>query len=82
MKTAGIYIHIPFCAIKCNYCDFYSITESESLIPRFIKAICKADFCKDDGCPTRFAKTTFLHYAFGPRNCEVQRFCSRHICRR
>mgnify|MGYP003317674082 CR=1 FL=1 len=22
MKTAGIYIHIPFCAIKCMYCDF------------------------------------------------------------
>ncbi|MBI5593787.1 MAG: radical SAM family heme chaperone HemW [Deltaproteobacteria bacterium] len=23
---AGIYIHIPFCARKCLYCDFYSIT--------------------------------------------------------
>lgn len=22
---AGIYIHIPFCFSKCNYCDFYSI---------------------------------------------------------
>ena len=22
---AGIYIHIPFCQKKCNYCDFYSI---------------------------------------------------------
>ena len=20
----GIYIHIPFCASKCGYCDFYS----------------------------------------------------------
>ena len=39
MKTAGIYIHIPFCATKCNYCDFYSITDSESLIPRFIKLL-------------------------------------------
>ncbi len=49
MKTAGIYIHIPFCAIKCNYCDFYSITESESLIPRFITAICKEiEHCSTD----------------------------------
>ena len=24
---AGIYIHIPFCAQKCLYCDFYSITD-------------------------------------------------------
>ena len=22
----GIYIHIPFCAVKCNYCNFYSVT--------------------------------------------------------
>lgn len=40
MKTpAGIYIHIPFCAVKCMYCDFYSIAEREDSIPRFINAI-------------------------------------------
>lgn len=22
---AGIYIHIPFCATKCIYCDFFSV---------------------------------------------------------
>jgi len=21
----GIYIHIPFCRSKCDYCDFYSL---------------------------------------------------------
>lgn len=26
MKDAGLYIHVPFCKHKCNYCDFYSIT--------------------------------------------------------
>ncbi len=26
-KLGGIYIHIPFCAEKCLYCDFYSITD-------------------------------------------------------
>ena len=39
MKSAGIYLHIPFCAVKCMYCDFYSITDRESSIPIFIKAI-------------------------------------------
>ena len=29
MKSAGIYLHIPFCAVKCMYCDFYSITDRE-----------------------------------------------------
>jgi|TARA_B110000438_G_scaffold22719_1_gene20625 oxygen-independent coproporphyrinogen-3 oxidase len=39
MKLAGIYIHIPFCAVKCMYCDFYSIAEKEDSIPRFINAL-------------------------------------------
>jgi oxygen-independent coproporphyrinogen-3 oxidase len=26
-QPAGLYIHIPFCAEKCLYCDFYSITD-------------------------------------------------------
>ncbi len=35
---AGIYIHIPFCAQKCLYCDFYSVTDL-SLQDAFIKAL-------------------------------------------
>ena len=27
MPSAGIYIHIPFCNIKCIYCDFYSVVK-------------------------------------------------------
>ncbi len=27
MKKLGLYIHIPFCERKCDYCDFYSITD-------------------------------------------------------
>ena len=25
----GIYIHVPFCRSKCQYCDFYSLTTKE-----------------------------------------------------
>jgi len=28
---AGIYIHIPFCKKKCNYCNFYSVASSRHL---------------------------------------------------
>ena len=24
MKKLGLYVHFPFCASKCNYCDFNS----------------------------------------------------------
>ncbi len=38
----GIYIHVPFCRSKCQYCDFYSITaRDESLLTRFTDAICQ-----------------------------------------
>jgi putative oxygen-independent coproporphyrinogen III oxidase len=37
-QNAGLYIHIPFCAKKCPYCDFYSITDA-ALKPGFLKAL-------------------------------------------
>lgn len=33
--TLGIYIHIPFCDGKCNYCDFYSFKSTEPEIDRY-----------------------------------------------
>jgi oxygen-independent coproporphyrinogen-3 oxidase len=37
----GIYIHIPFCKAKCQYCDFYSVTSKEDgLMERYMQAIC------------------------------------------
>ena len=35
-----IYVHNPFCARKCPYCDFYSITD-HSCIEEFYKAAIK-----------------------------------------
>jgi oxygen-independent coproporphyrinogen-3 oxidase len=35
---AGIYVHIPFCRLKCYYCDFYK-TVNTSLTKKFIKAL-------------------------------------------
>lgn len=37
---AGIYIHIPFCRLKCYYCDFYK-TVNTSHIKKFIKTLQK-----------------------------------------
>ena len=35
----GIYVHIPFCASKCGYCDFYSRAGCESDMPRYQQAL-------------------------------------------
>ena len=40
MKKLGLYIHIPFCARKCNYCDFYSLPHSTDLEEKYINALC------------------------------------------
>ena len=37
MRSLGIYIHIPYCAKKCAYCDFYSVPSCETS-----KAYCNA----------------------------------------
>lgn len=35
----GVYVHIPFCKSKCDYCDFYSIPAGEELMDRYQKAL-------------------------------------------
>ena len=36
----GIYVHVPFCRSKCQYCDFYSITaKDDKTIDSYLKAI-------------------------------------------
>lgn len=36
----GIYIHIPFCVKKCNYCDFVSL-EQQDLMEGYFEALCR-----------------------------------------
>ena len=37
----GIYIHVPFCRSKCQYCDFYSLSaKDDKLMDGYLDAIC------------------------------------------
>ncbi|MCI1207862.1 MAG: radical SAM family heme chaperone HemW [Treponema sp.] len=33
MKSCSLYIHIPFCRSKCDYCDFFSIPVGNTSVP-------------------------------------------------
>lgn len=38
----GIYVHVPFCRSKCQYCDFYSLTAKDSaLLDGYLRAVCQ-----------------------------------------
>ena len=38
----GVYVHIPFCAARCDYCDFATWTDRGHLIDTYVDA-CVAD---------------------------------------
>ena len=38
-QTLGLYIHIPFCRSKCQYCDFYSLSGSEARMDEYQMAL-------------------------------------------
>lgn len=39
MAEKGLYIHIPFCNVKCKYCDFYSGPYSHDVGVRYVNAV-------------------------------------------
>jgi oxygen-independent coproporphyrinogen III oxidase len=38
-ESLSLYIHVPFCAQKCNYCDFYSVPYNESAGNGYVDAL-------------------------------------------
>lgn len=38
-QPIGLYVHVPFCASKCAYCDFASYAGREADIPRYVDTV-------------------------------------------
>lgn len=37
--SAGLYLHVPFCAHRCHYCDFNTYAGLGDLMPRYVAAL-------------------------------------------
>ena len=67
-RDFGLYIHVPFCAVRCGYCDFntYTATELEGASQRDYPSHAKAevDFAarvlSESGVPSRPLSTIFF----------------------
>lgn len=58
--ASSLYIHIPFCATKCNYCSFNSYSGLEGLQERYIEALCSEIAQNGHNGHTEPLKTIFL----------------------
>ena len=54
-KPMGMYIHIPFCNRKCDYCDFVSYSMDEEAQHQYLDAL----FLEIDRCKEKFVDVTF-----------------------
>ena len=55
-QTSGVYVHIPFCASRCEYCDFATWTDRAHLVDAYVDA-CVRDVERRDLAP---ADTVFF----------------------
>jgi putative oxygen-independent coproporphyrinogen III oxidase len=67
-RDFGVYVHVPFCRVRCGYCDFNTYTASEirgvkqsDYAGQAIAEVALADrVLRDAGLPARAASTVFF----------------------
>ncbi len=58
-KPIGLYIHIPFCERKCNYCDFYSAFYNKDMLGVYLSAL-ESEIKKWGGALNRPIDTVYI----------------------
>lgn len=56
----GVYIHVPFCAHICPYCDFTTYAGKQDLVPAYVEAVEKEIQLRAGEAGSRSAATIYL----------------------
>lgn len=59
-KSIGLYIHIPFCIKKCNYCDFCSYPDMDEYWDMYISAVADELNLKSEEFKDYIVKSVFV----------------------
>ena len=62
-EKLGLYIHIPFCRSKCDYCDFYSLSGREYRMDDYQKAL--VAHMKETAPQTRGSQVDTVYFGGG-----------------
>lgn len=48
-RTLGLYVHVPFCAVKCFYCDFTAFSGKKGQMERYVDAVSREGDLRGEG---------------------------------
>jgi len=70
----GVYVHVPFCAARCDYCAFATYTDRDHLMGRYVDACCtELRRAADDGA---LPPTTSVFFGGGtPSRLPAEELC-------
>lgn len=81
LQTAGLYIHIPFCSSKCNYCDFNSYAGKLHYTEEYFNSVEKEIEMYRDEMGNKLINTIFI--GGGTPSCVDEKYISGilSVCR-
>ncbi len=62
-NALAVYLHIPFCRVRCPYCDFNTYAGMQSLIPAYVEALCRA--IAREGADSGFPAARTIYFGGG-----------------
>ena len=59
MTDFGVYVHVPFCRHRCDYCAFATFTDRDHLMVRYVEAV-RAEVRREIETGMKSADTVFF----------------------